>query len=228
MISCMEEPDFMEPVIGKNNEPIKLSSPSTTFLSYYETIIDSTKLPIELESSSLDFKEQYVGKQESQWFVEITVPDPNINDFRVERELIIPSDFDLAPDKANQIWKTVVYNGILYSYNAADVLLSQEFLPPAIEPADLSTMPIIYADNIEVSDSTKQEFENSLIAQGQSVSNSKNEIISETSYSAEGRNVDLKAWFLGSHLLPIKSIVEEGGQTIFQEELFYINVGEYR
>jgi hypothetical protein len=28
--------------------------------------------------------------------------------------------------------------------------------------------------------------------------------------------------------LPIKSIVEEGGQTIFQEELFYINVGEYR
>jgi hypothetical protein len=222
--NACKEPNFDE----ENPQKMLLSFTPGNTLEYDETITDSTTLPSALSSLSPELKARYIAKMTRKWHVTVTVPDTNIKDFKIIRELITPALYDTLGPADKNIWKTETYNNVYKEYDKFGVLIRTVNLPSDTIEVDIFYMPFIYADNVAVTDSVRTLFKDEMTNEGQSVTDNGTIIISETSITEGIHNADVKATYDRDYLLPIKNEIIQNNEVVFTEYSYTSVINSFR
>jgi len=138
-----------------------------------------------------------------------------------------PGRLDSAGPPNAVIWKTIVYGSLYQEFDINDQLIRSITLSGVTE-TDLNYFPLMYTDNIVVSDSVVGLFITGVTNNGQIVSDNGNTILLQTSFVEEGRTFDAEAVYDKNYLLPIQNSLKLNNLLYFTEKNEFSNVGIYR
>lgn len=199
-------------------------------IEWDEEIIDSLIMPACLQDSPTVFKAEMMKPRREKWHVTVSIPDSNVRQFRIERELTVKPIWDSLALPSQRVHKTVSYGTSFASYTASSALIGSYTMPGSLDDADFADLPFFeYRPDSIVTSAYRDEFMDSLSSAGATVTDlGTGGIRAVQSFSREGATYTSTAIFDRDYLTISSTKIEDQSRILSEATYQYTPISDLK